>query len=209
MRVEAFDDIGGFDETLRLGEDVDLVWRLDEAGWVCRYEPTAVVWHEPRASLVARLRQHRGYGSSAAPLALRHPRSLTPFRANIWTAGALLLAAVGRPVAAIGIGLGSAAALPSKLRGVPPVVALRLAVQGHVAAVRQFAVAIRRVWWPIVALAAICSRRARWVAVGAVCLDLASTPTDLAYGLGVWEGVIRHRTMRPLLPDIQRSSTSH
>jgi hypothetical protein len=31
-RVTALDDVGWFDEGLRFGEDVDLVWRLDEAG---------------------------------------------------------------------------------------------------------------------------------------------------------------------------------
>src|ERR1019366_5132567 len=29
---------GGFDESLRYGEDVDLIWRLIEAGWRGRYE---------------------------------------------------------------------------------------------------------------------------------------------------------------------------
>ncbi len=32
-----------FDPELRLGEDVDLVWRLHAAGWRIRYEPAAVV----------------------------------------------------------------------------------------------------------------------------------------------------------------------
>ncbi len=53
VRAAAFDAVGGFDEALRLGEDVDLVWRLDQAGWRCRYEPSAVVWHHPRATAPA------------------------------------------------------------------------------------------------------------------------------------------------------------
>ncbi|HSM66601.1 MAG TPA: glycosyltransferase, partial [Ilumatobacteraceae bacterium] len=44
VRAAAFDAVGGFDPTLRFGEDVDFVWRLDEAGWRCRYEPAATVW---------------------------------------------------------------------------------------------------------------------------------------------------------------------
>ena len=47
-RVDAIREIGGFDEALRFGEDVDLVWRLDAAGWRCRYEPVATV--VPRGS---------------------------------------------------------------------------------------------------------------------------------------------------------------
>ena len=41
-RTEAMHQIDGFDETLQVGEDVDALWRLDAAGWRCRYQPTAV-----------------------------------------------------------------------------------------------------------------------------------------------------------------------
>ena len=68
IRAAAFDQLGGFDEQLRFGEDVDLVWRLDQAGWRCRYEPTSTVWHAPRTSVAGRLRQHASYGTAAAPL---------------------------------------------------------------------------------------------------------------------------------------------
>ena len=208
VRAEAFDGVGGFDEMLRLGEDVDLVWRLDDAGWSCRYEPASMVWHEPRASMRGRLRQHSGYGSSAAPLSIRHPRSLAPFRSNRWTAVTYLLALAGHPLAAIGVGIGSAAALVPKLPDLPPVTAVRLAATGHLAAAGQLASAVRRVWWPLVITAAIVSRRARLVAVGAMLFAPASTLTDMAYGVGVWRGVVRHRTIRPLLPDIHRSSNT-
>ena len=36
VRAEAFEEVGGFDEALDVREDVDLVWRLVEAGWRCR-----------------------------------------------------------------------------------------------------------------------------------------------------------------------------
>jgi len=35
IRRNCFGD--GFDETLRYGEDVDLVWRLHDRGWLVRY----------------------------------------------------------------------------------------------------------------------------------------------------------------------------
>ena len=38
-----------FDETLKIGEDVDLAWRLDEAGWTLLYRPEHVVAHRTRA----------------------------------------------------------------------------------------------------------------------------------------------------------------
>jgi hypothetical protein len=48
------------------------------------------------------------------------------------------------------------------------------------------------------------SRRARRtacaVAGAAVVADLQATPTDVAYGWGVWSGMRRHRTVAPILP---------
>ena len=40
-----------FDPALRYGEDVDLIWRLIDAGWRVRYEPGVVVHHEEDATL--------------------------------------------------------------------------------------------------------------------------------------------------------------
>ena len=87
VRADAFDAVGGFDPALRFGEDVDFVWRLDQAGWRCRYEPASAVWHEPRSNWPDRLHQQVGYGSAAAPLALRHPNALAPMHTNGWAVG--------------------------------------------------------------------------------------------------------------------------
>jgi mycofactocin system glycosyltransferase len=200
LRVEAFDAIGGFDPTLRFGEDVDLVWRLDEAGWRCRYEPASVVWHRPRPTMTGRLRQHAGYGTSAAPLALRHPGALAPLRCNGWTAFAWAAVAGGHPVVGAATAVGSAAALPRKLPGVPAMASIRLAMRGHLQAGRQLAAALRRVWWPIVVIGALVSRRMRWIAVAAILTDPLATPNDVAYGWGVWSGMRRHRTLAPIVP---------
>ncbi len=200
VRVDALDQVGGFDERLRFGEDVDLVWRLDDAGWRCRYDPSVAVWHEPRSSWRDRLRQHAGYGTSAAPLALRHPKSLSPVHVNGWTVTTWALALVGRWVPALAVGLGSSAALVRKLPDVPPRAALRLAVVGHLLAGRQFASAARRVWWPILLVGAVVSRRVRWWAALALVSDLRAAPTDLAYGWGLWTGMRRLRTWAPIVP---------
>ena len=51
VRRSAWDEIGGFDEGQWMyAEDLDLGWRLREAGWATRYEPRAVVEHESAAS---------------------------------------------------------------------------------------------------------------------------------------------------------------
>jgi cellulose synthase/poly-beta-1,6-N-acetylglucosamine synthase-like glycosyltransferase len=62
-------ELARFDEALRYGEDVDLVWRLLDGGWRVVYEPDVVVHHDERR----RLRRRFRYGTSAAPLAARHP----------------------------------------------------------------------------------------------------------------------------------------
>ncbi|MFT4658738.1 MAG: mycofactocin system glycosyltransferase [Candidatus Aldehydirespiratoraceae bacterium] len=202
VRVDAFDAVGGFDEGLRFGEDVDFVWRLDQANWTCRFEPSSRVWHEPRATLISRLKQQAGYGSAAAPLALRHPRLLAPFRSNGSTAAAWTLVGFGHPISAAVVAAAGTAAVVRKLSFVSTRTAVRLSLSTQVASARQLASTIRRVWWPIVAAGSLISRRARWVAVAAIATDLRATPNDVAYGWGVWRGMVRHRTWRPLIPAI-------
>jgi len=46
IRRNCFGD--GFDETLRYGEDVDLVWRLHDRGWLVRYVADVAVTHRAR-----------------------------------------------------------------------------------------------------------------------------------------------------------------
>ena len=63
-----------FDETLRYGEDVDLVWRLLDAGHRVVYDPSVVVRHHEADVLRRRFR----YGTSAAPLAARKTLPAAP-----------------------------------------------------------------------------------------------------------------------------------
>ena len=50
VRREAWDRIGGFDATQWLyAEDLDLCWRLRQAGWATRYVPSATVHHHVSA----------------------------------------------------------------------------------------------------------------------------------------------------------------
>jgi len=205
-RTDAVRQLGGFDPDLRFGEDVDLVWRLVRAGWRCRYEPAAVVHHAPRPSWPAWVRQRVGYGSSAAPLARRHPGMVAPLRMSAWSIAAWLLVAARRPVSGAVLALGSAAALVPKLTDVPPRVAFGLAANGNLRAGAQLAEAVRRAWWPVLALAALRSRTARRILVASAIaarhpLHLAD---DVAYSIGVWSGVLGERTVAPLAPEVIR-----
>jgi mycofactocin system glycosyltransferase len=221
-RRAAVIDVGGFDAQLRFGEDVDLVWRLDEAGWRCRYEPDVVVEHEPRPDLGAWLAQRVAYGSSAAPLAGRHPGALAPVRMSGWSLAVWALAALGRPLAAATVAGGTTAALARVLGEVPDRarVAIDVAGRGHLHAGRLLADALRRPWWPLLAAAALVSRRARRLALATLAplaLDWAASgrrldparyvalrvADDVAYGAGVWRGVLTARTLAPLVPDLR------
>jgi hypothetical protein len=74
FRKDALEEIGGFDPQFRVaGDDVDICWRLRDAGHVLGFSPAAVVWHAPRASVRAFMRQQRGYGAAEALLERKWP----------------------------------------------------------------------------------------------------------------------------------------
>ena len=89
-----------FDEAMRCGEDVDLVWRLHEAGWRIRYDPAVVVRHHEPATWPALLARRYRYGTSAAPLASRHPGDVPPLVLHPWPAATAAALIARRPVAA-------------------------------------------------------------------------------------------------------------
>ena len=221
-RVDALRSVNGFDPTMRVGEDVDLVWRLDAAGWQVRYEPVVTVHHRPRATWGAWLRQRRAYGSSAAPLAQRHPGALAPVRVSVWSAASWLAVAVGLPIVGGAVAAVTTALLVRKMRAIPdgPRQAVRLAGLGHLFAGRSLASGVSRAWWPLTLAAALLSKRARRVALVALTVPatidwLKQRPSidparyialrvldDLAYGSGLWQGCAKSRSVDALVPDL-------
>ncbi|GLY71418.1 mycofactocin biosynthesis glycosyltransferase MftF [Amycolatopsis taiwanensis] len=222
VRTSALRASGGFDENLRFGEDVDLVWRLIAGGGSVRYEPASEVTHTPRANWRAWLRQRFEYGTSAAPLARRHGRkALAPLRVSRWTALAWTGAVAGRPGTGLAVALGTAALLPRKLRrfGVPARNSLMLALRGHLGAGRFLADAVTRTWGPVAIPVLAWSKRGRLVlaaalsrhlldwararpAVGPLPWLLARVADDVSYGAGVWRGCLTERSAAALLPDL-------
>ena len=77
--------VGGFDESLAAGEDVDLCWRLLDSGSRLRYEPVAMVSHEHRSRLREWLARRVFYGTAAAPLSRRHPDKTAPLVVSVWS----------------------------------------------------------------------------------------------------------------------------
>lgn len=220
--VAALRAVDGFDESMRTGEDVDLIWRLDAAGYSCRYEPSIEVHHLPRTTIQQLAQQRMGYGESAALLAKKHQGALAPLRVSGWSTGVWASIALGFPIIGGVVAAGTAVALSRKLRFLPDAEkeSARLATLGHLHAGKQIASAVTRVWWPIALLLALVSRRARW----ALCLaafvpalsdwwttrphldpvryTLLRWVDDMSYGFGVWKGVVREGNYDPLIPEL-------
>jgi mycofactocin glycosyltransferase len=232
-RRSALREVVGFDETLRSGEDVDLCWRLVEAGARLRYEPIALVAHSNRVQMRDWLARKAFYGRSAAPLSLRHPDKTAPLVISGWTLVVWLLMAMGPGmgyVASLVIVALTARRIAGKLNGVdsqPRDVAV-VAARGLGAAALQLASAVCRHYWPLALLAALVSRRCRQIVVVAAVADgvvdwvsrhsnaddntkrIGLLPyvalkrlDDMAYGAGMWSGMVRERHLGPLKPQIR------
>jgi mycofactocin system glycosyltransferase len=211
-----------FDPALRGGEDVDLVWRLADAGWDVRYEPRAVVHNDGPRGVGPWLRRRAFYGTTAGPLARRHPGSLSPLHTSAWTAGVWGLVAARKPLLASGVLVASVLVLARRLRGLvdrPARVATTIAGGGTARSALPALGGLTRAWAPIMALG-LCWRRTRRSAALALLLpavgDWATShgdldpvryaalhvADDLAYGAGVWHSCLTERTLAPLLPRI-------
>ncbi len=235
-RVDALADIpvgpggGPFDPLLRCGEDVDLVWRLLDAGHVVRYDPAVRCEHNEPPTWSGILRRRRIYGTSVAPLAERHPEHVAHLRASPVAATAVGALALGRPVVGAAVALMSILRLGRRLhplgitRGQAATLVGRSIVGGAVGLMR----AATMLGWPALAALAGTSWRRRigvglvvlgpplleWVerrpAVDPIRWTIASMADDLAYGSGVVSSSWRLRTARAFLPRLsgRRRTTS-
>jgi hypothetical protein len=73
VRRSTYEAVGGLREDLRVGEDVDLCWRLRATGAYLIYAPEGVVRHKHRDHPAAMLRRRAQYGTSEAVLHGLHP----------------------------------------------------------------------------------------------------------------------------------------
>ena len=226
-------DVGGFDETLIAGEDVDLCWRFIEAGARLRYEPIALVAHDHRTQLREWFVRRAFYGSSAAPLSVRHPGKTAPLVISGWTLLVWVLLAMGSGVgyfASTVVAAITGRRIANSLKSVDtePKEVAAVAAHGLWAAALQLASAICRHYWPVALIAAVLFRRCRQVVLVAAVVDgvvdwasrdrnadedakpvgllaylVLKRLDDIAYGLGLWSGVVRERNLGALKPQIR------
>ncbi|MCH5676600.1 mycofactocin biosynthesis glycosyltransferase MftF [Streptomyces gilvus] len=230
-RVDVLRTLGGFDDGMRMGEDVDLCWRMTDSGWRVRYDPSVHAAHEHRTGFTDWFRRKAEYGTGAHPLAVRHPTAIAPAVLAPWSAGLLLAVAAQRrwslPVAAALWGV-TAVRVSRTLAGTgqPARQALRLTTAGAVSALAQGGALATRHWWPVTVAGCLVSRRVRRAAAAAAVLDIAleyrprrtgldpvryaaaRRLDDLAYGAGVWWSALKGGSPAALLPRVVTKSSS-
>lgn len=222
-RVAALGD--GFDESLRVGEDLDFVWRLIDSGARIRYDPTVCAAHDTRTTIGHWLARKTAYGASLGPLSRIHPHRIAA--AEFSGPRIPLAAAVALP------GWWSVPIIASVMAHTTVTAARRLPEATDLAcawgiATQQFEHTAGRTtdlwlrhWWPVLLVGlpfSACLRRAGAVAliadvvrigryhqrgVDATTYLAGARCDDLAFGLGLWIGAFRGRTLRPLLPRLR------
>ncbi|MFE6511267.1 mycofactocin biosynthesis glycosyltransferase MftF [Nocardioides sp. NPDC057767] len=225
-RTATLREVGGFADDLRVGEDVDLVWRLVEAGHIVRYQPDLEARHEVRGTIRGWLGRKLVYGTGGAELGRRHGDAIAPavLSPAMAAAGAAVLA--GRwwsaPATLASLVWGSRA-VAEALPDVPgrTGLAIRLATRGLGWSLRQESALLLRHWWPFTLVACLLSRTVRRMVLAALVVDsvvaaresdvrpttlLGRRLDDLAYGTGLWVGAVERRSVRCLAPRVVRRS---
>ena len=219
--VQTLCEVGGFDDSIRMGEDVDLVWRFIDNGAACRYVPSIECTHKTRQSVSNMLKQRYDYGTSAAFLDARHPRAASPLRAHALLLLTAITVLMGYLYLAILLLVPTMLYFVVSLRStsIPIRTRTRLAWKALTSTIRLLARAIMRAWWPLFFIASFVSLR-----LGAMFTFSAFVPPivglvrhkprhpirylvmrileGMAYGTGVWVGAARARSVRCLLPVI-------
>lgn len=212
----------GFDETMAVAEDVDLVWRLGRTHTV-RYDPRATAVHEHRTRPGAWFARKALYGTGAADLAARHGDAVAPAVLSPWSAVVTAAALAQRwwslPVAATATVLAQQAlARRLTFSSTPQRSSAQLMAMAVRGTAQQTCSALTRHYVPVTLAAAPFSVRARRALVLATVVggvldhrrtgSRLSTPAhvalhaadDLAYGIGLWTGAIRARSVAALTP---------
>ncbi len=79
LKRELLLEIEGFDKRYHTaGDDVDVCWRLLDAGYQLAFHPAACIFHDRRGTIRQFLRQQRGYGQAEALLYQKHPARFGP-----------------------------------------------------------------------------------------------------------------------------------
>lgn len=170
FRRETLLGLGGFDSQFRqAGDDVDICWRLLDAGLNIGYAPGAMVWHHRRATVGAYSKQQKGYGRSEAMVHFKHPQRCGTFGRSNWKGIIYGDGAVGLPLrpqiiyhGQFGMGLFQTIYRHNHY-GVWAVI---MSLEWHFAA--AFLLLLATLYWPLAGLAA-----AMWLATAVLAIRSA------------------------------------
>jgi mycofactocin glycosyltransferase len=95
VKKEAYVRVGGLNEEQRVGEDVDLCWKLKEEGFRLVYVPKGRVRHKHRNQFLQTFSRRFDYGTSEPLLHRMHPRSGKRYPWSSATMAILGLCALG------------------------------------------------------------------------------------------------------------------
>lgn len=213
----------GFDEELELGEDVDFIWRLHDHDWIVRYLANVEVTHRARPSWRRWWQQRVRYGGSSSALAQRHGDRLAPVRADGWNLVAWLSVLVGKPALALRITRVVRDQLTKKLTDQaddPKELANAIIARTMIRTGAPLSRAIVRTYG-LALLAAALHPKLRRPALTLFGIGTAwrwrhqrphlediplALADDAAYGVGVFQGAWRARSLRALTPRVTKSS---
>jgi len=216
-----------FEPGMRIGEDVDLFWRMHEAGWTVRYVTDVINLHQVRTSFREFSGRRAMYGSSAADLERRHPGRLIPARPSL--SGLAVVAALSNKrgwVRALSLPIAAYEfARQRRILGseVPASVVLEMTGRSLYSDAFWMGHLLRRDWWPVgwaVIAMTPKSRLARGVTASMMwepVRDHLLRPTrlgpfkslglrlldDASYGSGVIKNAIRKRVPNAVMPRVR------
>ena len=224
-RVDSLLALHGFDASMRTGEDVDLIWRAIENKFTVRYAPSVTASHLPRTHVKNFLRQRFGYGSSAASLDARHRQQAAPLRTHVLLLFPPVLLLTGFFIPFVAAVIVAYLWFMMSLRSTRLGLRQRLTVIsiGQWASARLFVRAVARPWWPVFAvLSGLSSRVSLMFSLCVLVPPLIelmvkrprypstfvafSILDNFSYGVGLWSGAIRQKSLRCLIPALTVSS---
>lgn len=77
FRRDIFKEMKGYEENLLAGEEQDIIWRVEKAGYKIAFEPNAVVYVTPKDSFKEYIKRAYLYSRSSAIVYFKHPANIT------------------------------------------------------------------------------------------------------------------------------------
>lgn len=213
-----------FDADLRVGEDLDLIWRLCASGWVVRHEPNTVVEHESMIHFSDWIRRRYEYGTFAGPIDGRHPGYVN-LTMEWWALAIAALVVSGHPALAASVGFSRLANRWWSIRSVPDAAAIATTItrQEITQAWDDLSQMLRCAWWPVCVTIVLSSavspaaRRASVIVLAPLAWELIShrprssalahtllgTLNQAATGTGIAMSLAQSRRLRALLPRVR------